>query len=68
MYCSRCKFLVTGIPGLVLPSGKHVCQSCVAMEGAERIDKHHAKKAIDKYRQELEEEDMEGFDIAIDQE
>jgi late competence protein required for DNA uptake (superfamily II DNA/RNA helicase) len=68
MNCSRCKFLITSTPGLVLPSGKQVCQSCVVMEGIERLDNHYAKREGDQSRRELEKEDMEGFDIAIDQE
>ena len=67
MKCAKCKFTVTGIPGEVLSNGRCICQSCVAMQSVERLDKHYAKLENESWQDELKKEDMEGFDIAIDQ-
>jgi hypothetical protein len=37
------------------------------MQSVERLDKHYAKLRIESWQDELKKEDMEGFDIAIDQ-
>jgi hypothetical protein len=37
------------------------------MQSVERLDKHYAKLENESWQDELKKEDMEGFDIAIDQ-